>query len=155
MGLYDNLPESMRPFHNLPATHTKTYEVAAPLKTHYRPATCAEVECGSHTRGWQSFIDESTALGQKQAYYIRKQSGRRFTEERLETGITSFTFVPGQTCFGAHQVALDKPRIFLVRDGDYRGNPRGTRPRVHANGLDWVDDFATHQQAIADAVERG
>jgi hypothetical protein len=52
-------------------------------------------------------------------------------------------------------VRIDKPPLFLVRDGDWRGNPRRTRARQHLNPGNWVEDFATHQQAIADEIEKG
>jgi hypothetical protein len=50
---------------------------------------------------------------------------------------------------------LDRAPLYVVRDGDHRGNPRGTRDRLHQNPGNWVDDFATHQQAIADEIKKG
>jgi hypothetical protein len=106
--------------------------------------------------GWQSTIDESTVLGQQQAHYIRKQSGRAFTESRTEGALTVFSFEAGQRCFdaGNHRARLDRPELYLVRGGDWRGNPTGEQ-RQHANAADWVEDFGEHQQRIADQIERG
>lgn len=124
----------------------KTFQVAAPIQTHFRKATCEEVGCLAHHYGWQTTVDESTDQGPAQAYYIRNQSGRRFKEEKTEAGLTCFTFEPGQTCFDSdqHVTSLERPYLFVVRDGDWRGNPRHTRPYRHANGDDWCDNFANH-----------
>lgn len=132
----------------------KTYAALAPLPSHFRAAKCDEVDCPHYRDGWQSVIDEATELGQAQAHYIRRSSGRSFVEAR-DGALTVFLFEPGQPCFAAHQVPLERPPIFLVRDGDWRGNPHGTQPRIHARPEDWVEDFAEHQQAIADHRERG
>jgi hypothetical protein len=139
----------------LPVQAFKTFQISAPRSTHFRKATCAEADCPHYLEGWQSVIDERADLGQKQAYYIRKQSGRRFREERNE-GVTVFSFEPGQTCFASddHLVRLDKPELYIVRDGDWRGNPTG-RHRQHTRPGDWVNDFGEHQLRIAEQHERG
>jgi hypothetical protein len=137
---------------NMPPNAYKTYRILSPQSTHYRPATCAEAECGAHLHGWQSTIDEATVLGQQQAHYIRAQSGRGFTEERLPSGLTCFTFEAGQDCFGEHQVRLDRPELYYVANGDWRASEA---PRQHTRAQDWVEDFGEHQQRIADQIERG
>jgi hypothetical protein len=135
----------------------KTYEIAAPLPSHFRPGTCAEVDCEHYLRGWQTAIDESSNLGQAQAYHIRQRAGRAYTEARGEHGLTVFTFPPGQPCFraGEHRVSLERDPLFLVRGGDWRGNPRGVPTRQHASAEDWRDDFGEHQDRIATTIERG
>jgi hypothetical protein len=140
----------------LPAAAMKTYQIASPLSTHWHPVTCAEAECDAWLHGWVSYIDESAELGQRQAHYIRKESGRRFTEERNETGITEFTFEAGQRCFKSdqHRARNMRPERYLVRGGDWRGNPTGER-REHKRPADWQDDFATHQDRLRTALERG
>src|SRR5258708_2429354 len=82
----------------------KTYSLISPIKTHFNNATCDEVECVHQANGWRTLIDESTPLGEKQAYYIRKMSGRHFSEQRTPEGRTLFTFSPGQQCFTQHKV---------------------------------------------------
>lgn len=140
----------------LPAAAMKTYQVSAPLSTHWHPVTCEEAACEFWREGWTSYIDESADLGQRQAHYIRKESGRRYREERNEAGITEFTFEPGQRCFasGRHRGRNERPERYIVRGGDWRGNPTGER-RVHANADDWTEDFATHQDKIKTLLERG
>lgn len=140
----------------IPAHQMKTYEIKSPLSTHTRPATCEEVDCKHQRDGWTTAVDERTELGQRQAHYIRKESGRSFREERTPNGWASFTFPAGQRCFASssHRVPVGRPEIYVVRGGDWRGNPlresmRHTRPEF------WVEDFAEHQAGIAKLVERG
>ncbi len=137
----------------LPAHAKQTFSIKAPPATHFRKASCTEVECEGQEHGWVSLIDETTELGQRQAHYIRKLSGRKFREEQSELALTVFTFEPGQSCFTEHEVPLGKPELFIVRDGDlhqHLGNAR-----VHTRAEDWADEFATHQQKIADAIQKG
>lgn len=136
---------------NLPAHAYKTYQILSPLATHYRDGTCDEAGCLAYQHGWQTSVDESTDLGKRQAHYIRKLSGRRFTERRTELGLTAFRFDVGQRCFTTHKVPLERPEIFVVKGGDWRGNPRGDRYQ-HSSGDSWVDDFGTHQDRLARAL---
>jgi hypothetical protein len=138
----------------LDADAMKTYGLVAPLATHWRPATCEEVDCPTMAAGWRTAVDEAEELGQRQAHYIRHQAGRRYVEHR-EGALTVFIFEAGQPCFAAHQAPLEREPIYLVRGGDWRGNPRGTPARVHTRPADWVDDFATHQQRLADRLQEG
>lgn len=139
----------------LPAQAFKTYQIVAPVSTHFRDATCAEVDCAAYLSGWRTVVDERVDLGQGQAHYIRTESGRRFVEHRDEAGMTVFEFPAGQKCFRPHKARLDRPEIYVVTGGDWRGNPRGLEPRRHANADDWIDDFATHQQTLADRLNQG
>ncbi|HZN70563.1 MAG TPA: hypothetical protein VFC00_02600 [Micromonosporaceae bacterium] len=147
----------MQPFRitpKLPVQAMKTYQIHAPASTHFRAATCAEVECGAYTSGWRTTVDESTELGQGQAYYIRKQSGRLFTEHRNEANLTVFTFEAGQRCFqaDAHRTRVERPEIYVVRNGDWRGYGEARR---YSRAEDWVDDFANNQDQLARRLESG
>jgi hypothetical protein len=129
-------------------TH-KMYIIDAPLVSHFRPGTCAEANCGPHLHGWRS--GPFNPLHSEDAVriaYIRQGSERRFTEESTPSGIV-FTFEPGQRCFGSdrHRVPLEREPNYLVREGGGL--------ITHGRADQWVDDFATHQQGIADARERG
>jgi hypothetical protein len=132
----------------------KTYQILAPKNSHFRPASCKEVECAAWANGWQTTVNETTPLGQQQADYIRRRSGRTYKETN-ENGFTTFVFVPGQRCFAEHSVSLEREPLFLVRGGDFRGNPTGQRPTQHVRPEDWVEDFAEHQQGLADTIEKG
>ena len=143
----------MRPVNRLepalPAQHMKTYSIVAPKGTHWRKATCAEVDCTAHAKGWKTVVDESTDLGARQAAYIRNTARKGHRESR-EAGLTVFTFSAGTTCFTEHEVRTDRPEIYLVKGGDHRGNPRGDRTERTPEA--WVDDFASHQDRLAQAT---
>lgn len=146
----------MRPltrFHPLlPVQAMQTYSVAQPLATHWREATCKEVDCKYWQLGWVTLVDERTGLGQAQAAYIRRQSGREFREERRADGLTEFTFAAGQRCFRQHRVPLGRDTLFRKARGDWRGFL--SRPIIMA-GIDWLDDFVEHQFRIARKIKEG
>ncbi len=137
----------------VPAQHYKTYAINAPRSTHTRPATCAEVECPAWINGWKTVVPGDSM----QAAYIRARSGRHFTEVKQDAGIVEFLFFPEQPCFraGEHRISLERPPIFSVRGGDFRGNPLQILPRRFARPEDWRDDFGEHQERIAEAHRRG
>lgn len=138
----------------LPASAMKTYRIIRPRSTHFRKATCAEINCGAWRAGWKTILAADSDLVQ----LVRSMAKRmKFTETKNEDGLIEFTFEAGQSCFkeSTHTIRTDRPEIYVVRDGDFRGNPRGTEPRIHKNAADWVDDFANHQDKITSQIERG
>lgn len=153
------LPPVNRPDPNLPPDRMKTYGLAQPQETHFRRASCREVDCPNYANGWRSGFDVTDAEQAAAARVIRDKSGRLFTIEelrgpsgRIERVV--FTFGPGQECFLPHRVALERDPIVYVRDGDWRGNPTG-RKHLFKGPEDWRDDFAEHQERMATFVERG
>lgn len=139
-----------------PAHSYKTYSIASPISTHTGPATCAEVDCVGYLRGWTTTVDTSTDLGRRQEGFIRYRSGRHFTAERVGDTLVRFTFPPGQRCFASdsHRVSLERPELFIVRGGDWRGNPTGEFYQ-HKRPDDWVSDFSEHQDKLATEIQRG
>lgn len=137
----------------LPANAVKTYSIRSPLATHFRKATCQEVDCANYTNGWLTRLDTAIPQQAQLANDIRLRLGRKFVAVERGT-IVEFTFPPGQQCFARHQVPLQRPEFYVVRDGDWRGNPRGTAP-VQRTADDWLDDFANHQDRLKTAIERG
>ena len=131
----------------------KTYEIRSPLTTHFRPATCAEVNCPHYVNGWRVRIESLTPDLQHAA----RNSGRKYTEQQVAPGETWLVFEAGQPCFKAHEhrTRMDRAPLYLVRDGDHRGNPRGTKARLHQRPENWVEDFAEHQQKLADEIQKG
>ncbi|MFJ6667412.1 hypothetical protein [Streptomyces sp. NPDC091383] len=135
---------------NMPVDAYQTYSITAPSDATI-VAACEQVGCPQWQHGWDSVIDESTDLGQRQAAYIRTQSRRTFREMKTEAGLTVFRFESGQRCFAEHRT---RPEIYLVRDGDWRGNPTG-RKRQHTRPADWVEDMAEHQGRLIDMKQKG
>lgn len=125
----------------LPAAAMLTHLVAMPLLTHWRRATCEEIGCLAHRYGWTlqraGLDDEDMAL--------LRASKRRFREE-LGDGGSLLVFEAGQPCLKAseHRVQMDRPPLFIARDGDFRGNPRGTDPIVFSGADPFADHLHTH-----------
>lgn len=138
----------------MPTTQYKTYQVITPRDT--RRVSCAEFECEQHSRGWVTTVPRGSDLER-----MVRLSGRKWlgNPEPTEDGNIRFTFPPGTHCFAesthVKQVNVyEKPEIYVVRDGDWRGNPTG-RAFKHRSGQDWVDDFGEHQERLADRLQRG
>jgi len=140
--------QSMPP--KMPAQAYRSFVIHSPRDVTVRTA-CEDAGCLAWRHGWESVIDERTPLGRDQAAFIRTRSGRTFRETRTEAGLTVFRFEPFQRCFKDHRT---RPERYLVRGGDYRGNPRGER-RVHQRPADWVEDCGTHLDRLAEARKRG
>jgi hypothetical protein len=145
----------------VPARAYKTFAIASPVETHTRPASCAEVGCHRLADGFQVVVDEATELGQRQAHYLRAdgvpahlaasyaaRGARRYTESRTPEGLTAFAYPPGTRCFEEHLVPLERPELYIVRGGDWRGNPTG-EVRRHSGPDPWLNDFGEHQDRIA------
>lgn len=137
-----------------PPEYYKTYAINSPLTTHFKRVSCREFECGNFRHGWSTPLDVSTVKGASTANWIRMKSGRSFTFDQVGT-IVTFHFPPGQSCFLPHQVSLQRPENFLVKGGDWRGNPHGIQTYKHVRAEDWVDDCATHQDLVSKIFNRG
>ena len=122
---------------------TRDYVVHMPRDTLVRSA-CEDVECEGWRCGWESHIDEGTVLGQAQADYIRRHSGRTFTE--LRTGvITVFRFPGGQRCFAEHRT---RPARLLVRQGRSLIREHGTFTGI-------AEDYTEHVGRLAEQAQKG
>ena len=130
----------------MPEFNVAQYQISQPVQSHFRDATCQEVECGAFLQGWVTTVDVGTQLGADQANYIRMKSGRHFRVSQLaDSSLVSFTFPPGQRCFRQHKVSLGRPAIYSERDNR----------RVLKHTADtWVDSFANNQIKLAELHER-
>jgi len=133
-----------------PVQAYKTYQVATPA-SHTRPATCAEVDCEPYLKGWTTVLD---VVGQAALVHTVRTSGRPYKQATDGQRVT-FVFEPGTPCFktAQHRVQV-RPEIYVVRDGDWRGNPTGRR-RQHAKPEHWVEDFAEHQDRLITSLRKG
>ncbi|GHH30265.1 hypothetical protein Srubr_02810 [Streptomyces rubradiris] len=137
----------------MPPEAYRTFAIVSPVETHMRRATCEEVGCEHYLNGWRVRVENLTP----QMLHAARTSGRKYVEHRIAEGETWLVYEAGQPCFKAteHRAPIGRPPLYLVRDGDYRGNPRGTKARLYQRPDQWVDDFATHQQNLADEIRKG
>ena len=121
-----------------------SYQIAQPLATHYREATCQEVECPAHVEGWVTILDPSLPA-HGGLFKLLRNSGRRYQEmssedacqltgESFPSGLRAFVFPPGQQCFEQHHVPVGRDPIFLHR------RPGGNVLR-HREGRAFNEDF--------------
>lgn len=139
----------------MPSSAMVTFAISAPMETHTVPATCVEVECVQYARGWRMRIDLGTDLGRRQAQYIKHESGRSYTVVDQRDGLVTLEFKGGQPCFRDHRKPIGRPERFLVKGGDYRGNPLGIKTREHTKPEFWVEEFAENQERLKTQIERG
>lgn len=128
----------------------QTFQVTTPRDGGVLTA-CKDAGCQAYAHGWESTVDERTPYGRGQAHYIRWQSGRTHRERKTADGLTVFTFEAFQRCFQEHYT---RPEIYVVRGGDWRGNPTGAFRR-HENSGDWLEHFALNQQKLSDQAQQG
>lgn len=147
------------PFANLRAmrdwapVHTmRTFQIDQPLETHFRLATCREVDCQAYAHGWSMGFDLTDPERRKAARWIRDKSGRTFTYELTDTKIT-FTFAAGQQCFQKHRVPLERDPFMIVRGGDWRGSTGIVRR--HRDPADFIDHWSTDLDRLNTVRERG
>ena len=138
---------------NVPAHLMKTFQIDQPLDTHYRRATCKEVDCTAMARGWIMGFDLNDPQKVASARWIRDHSGRTFTAS-IAAGRLTLTFAAGQTCFAKHRVPLEREPFYIVRNGDFRGNPRRERYQ-HTSGESFVDQWDHDLSKVNTARERG
>lgn len=134
----------------LPVGAVQTYQIAAPRSTHWRTATCAEVGCHAYINGWITPV-----LGGSADEALLRSAGRKWVRvERAADGFLRYHFAAGTRCLAAsrHRVRIERPELFVLRDGDWRWSGQ---PRVFGDPADWVDHFATRLDNIATAIQRG
>lgn len=137
--------------------HFKTFTWSAPVRTHWRPATCEEYKCDGIVHGFVTTVDTSTDRGRKQYHFLTHDKERTHSMQRVGPTLFKFIYKPGNPCFNreGHRVPIGRPPFYLVSGGDWRGNPRRIQTLYHRRPEDWVDQFANHQNDIAEAFRRG
>jgi len=143
------------------ARRARGFTITADGRLHDRGATCLEGHelaaagvcptCAAVVREIRRTARPTTAdLSPAVAARVR-----RYTEHRDPLGLTVWTFPPGQECYEPHRIQLERPALHIVQGGDWRGNPRQTPTTTHRHGANWVEDFALHQQVLADEHTKG
>jgi len=140
----------------IPTQFMKTYAVRSPLNTHFRSATCAEIDCPDYIHGWYLKIEGTP----DNLIHAAKTSGRRFTIGELWNGqgeaFQALIFEAGQECFrsSTHVKSLDRPEFFFAGRGDHRSFST-RRAMKFARAEHFVDSFATHLDRLKQDLERG
>ena len=134
---------------SMPPEAYKTYSITQPADLFVKTA-CENAGCDAFAYGWVTTVDEATPIGETQARYIRYGAKRTFREQR-DGALTVFTFDPGQRCFAEHRT---RPEHYRVSGGHWQ-MPFRQPLRDHVNAADWVEDFAEHQQGLADRLAKG
>lgn len=138
-----------------PASAYQTFAIRRPQQPDaWVPASCEDVDCEHWRNGWVTRVPTGSEL----ANAVRT-AGRRWVSLIVNAdGTTTFSFAAGTPCFKASQHRQlrrpDIPDLFVVRGGDWRGNPTGER-RVHTRPDDWVEHFQEVTAAVADQIEKG
>lgn len=142
-----------------PVQHMKTFALLQPFDTHYRVATCAEVECRGFRQDMTVTFDLTIAQQVRDANWLRNHSGLRFTYLMLDDGRKVRFIVPaGQQCLASrlrpHRVPLERDPFMVVRAGDFRGNPTGYVAREHDPEI-FLDRWATDLDKLKTVHDRG
>ena len=106
---------------------------------------CEAAECSHYHFGWVTTVDPATPLGQSQARYIRKQSGRSFREERngTEGALIKFIFGPGQKCFETHTRPVQRDPLFVT-----------LAPGRETKRMDYDEFFDTFNETTAQSNQK-
>lgn len=137
-----------------PVQTMRTFQLDQPLHTHFREVSCAEAGCSASANGWRMGFDLTDPDKREAAQAIRR-SGRTYTYQLLDDDTKIiFTFAAGQPCFARHRVPLEREPFYVVRAGDWRGNPTGQRMR-HRNADDFLDHWSTDLDQLKTVRERG
>lgn len=119
------------------------FRILQPPATHYRDATCQEVECSNYQVGWVTVLDQGNPA-HADLFRLVSGSGRSFLRMRSEEaaqqtgktlpgGLTAFVFAAGQQCFERHQLPVGRDPIFV--------HERNGSRRVHQSGLNFNEHF--------------
>jgi hypothetical protein len=139
----------------LPVNLMQTYEMRFPTTTHFRVASCVEVECewyhGGRLLGFD-LTDPAKREAAQQIGSLATKMGLRFAIEQVGTTV-QFKFPPGQSCLQGHKVPLERDPLYLRWKGDWRGQQGGIYR--HTNGADFAEDWQENVDKVITRSERG
>ena len=116
---------------------THRYQVTWPKESHWRRATCGEVDCPRYILGWDTTVEANSP----QYDFIRADKERQYRAEVTGEGLITLHYPPGQRCFGSnHWVKVDPERgPWLTKN-----LPGLEAGRVELNAMEparWMDEF--------------
>jgi hypothetical protein len=113
------------------------FAIRRPVPTHWREATCEEVDCVHYLQGWVTLLDPSHSRYPELRMAVQR-SGRRYRVARGEdvgqpAGLEAYVFEAGQRCFREHRLPVE-------REPEYLQQRRGRLIR-HPRWESWRDEF--------------
>ena len=117
---------------------TNIYQATFPLESHWRQASCKEIDCPNYVMGWVTKIE----VGSDMDSYIREVSkGKKYKLIR-EGDLNAYYFESGQECFkgqaGQHRIKLERG-AWLTKNAPIR-SPLFLEQK--AMDVDkWIDEF--------------
>lgn len=137
-----------RPTPGVSVDRMLTYGVKSPRSTHTKPATCEEYGClafNSKT-GWTITLPVGSDRIEHVKQLMRGELDgiRRLTAKVTRDGdLVHIVFPQGTPCTRAtrHRVTLNRPELYVVRGGDWRGSTGVIRR--HTKPEHWVEDMQT------------
>lgn len=122
-----------------------------PAATHWRKATCAEVDCEQYLNGWRTIVP----AGSDSDLWLEHHSGRHFIRNVVPqpdgARLAEYVFAPGQQCFrgqaGEHKLPLHRPPILTHR--------LTARPLIRLAPNEFVDRMGEHLIRIKREIGNG
>lgn len=126
------------------------HRILNPPETHFRPASCAEVNCDHYLNGWRVRIEGLPP----ELVHAARTSGRQYTELPVAEGETWLVFEAGQACFKAatHRTNVGRAPLYVV---DTPADNGRARRRIHTSNDSWADDLHSHTDALLGAINKG
>lgn len=127
----------------------KTFGIRAPLSTHFRKATCEEVDCADWRYGWKLRWD---VLSESDRHLIT-HCGRKYVIDQ-----EWIIFEAGQPCFrfDVHRTRVDRPELYLVKGSHMSMASRHAGGAMqHKNVEDWIDDFQNTTDKVVQQLKEG
>ena len=116
---------------------TSQYQVTWPKESHWRRATCDEVDCPRYLLGWTTTVEADSP----QYDFVRADKERHYRAEVTGDGLITLHYPAGQRCFGSNHWAKIDPERGPWLTKNLWGLEAG---RVEHNAMEparWVDEF--------------
>ena len=113
---------------------TNHYQITWPKDTHFRKATCEEVECPHFIKGWITRV----VIGSPQDQYIKQDKTRNQVGVKTSEGQIDYYYEPGQQCFRTHTTKVERAPFFTLNQP---GRESGRLIRSNMDFDRWTDGF--------------
>jgi hypothetical protein len=133
--------------------NTTSYRAIAPIGSHFRDATCAEVNCDKYVNGWWIALNPKDETHQQTVIDLKERTNLKYkTMQHIDpvngkpNGFIRYEFYPGQECLqntinktrynqSWHKVSLERPVITIKKEHNRY---------VKKEHSQWVDEMDDH-----------